>query len=94
MKYFRVEEEYMEGYAQRAEVDVDGDAIGESYEAYPLQHITLGYNVFELDEDGMTENAEFYPVQTDMRTFKNNHAEVLAQIKQDYSADKWHNHNW
>lgn len=97
MKYFRVEEEYITGVIKRFEVASDSDPIGEPYDidndTIPNQ-ITLGYNVFEEDEEGYTWNVEFYPVATDFRTFESNALEVLEQIKRDYPADEWENVSW
>lgn len=92
MKYFRVEEEYLTGTIKRIEVASDGDPIGDSYEVRDndsTNGITIGYHVFEEDEQGITQNVEFYPVATDMRTFESNALEVLEQIKGDYPAGEW-----
>lgn len=99
MKYFRVEEEYLSGVIQRIEVASDSDPIGDPYDVQSdsldsVTGITLGYNVFEEDEQGITQNVEFYPVATDMRTFESNALEVLEQIKCDYPAGEWQNNNW
>lgn len=95
MKYFRVEEEFISAFPHRVEVLADGlDVYNSEYEVDECRNITLGYNVFEEDEQGITQNVEFYPVATDMRTSKNNKAEVLEQIKGDYPATNWQNNNW
>lgn len=94
MKYFKVEEEYMQGLPQRIEVCADGQPCGNDYQTGAIEHVILGYNVFEEDEQGMTQNVEFYAVATDFRTFENNAHEVLKQIKADYPADEWQNNNW
>lgn len=95
MKNFRVEEEYV-ARINRIEVASDGEPVGEPYDvdSDSCQSITLGYNVFEEDEEGYTWHIEFYPVQTDMRTFKSNKKEVLEQIKSDYPAPDWQNNEW
>lgn len=94
MKYFRVEEEYMEGFTNRREVFSDGEPVGDAYSVDETVRIYLGYNVFEEDEQGMTQNVEFYPVKTDTQTFESNALEVLEQIKRDYPAGEWQNNNW
>lgn len=95
MKHFRVEEEFVSAIPRRVEVSADGSDIeGTDYETDDYEYIVLGYTVYEEDEQGITQNVEFYPVQTDTRTFRCNADEVLAQIRQDYPASEWQNNNW
>lgn len=95
MKYFRVEEEYISAYPHRVEVLQDSEAVNDTeYETDERRYITLGYNVFEEDEEGNIWNIEFYPVATDFRTFESNALEVLEQIKRDYPAGEWQNNYW
>lgn len=96
MKYFSVEEEYMEGFTKRREVYKNGEPLHDSYyDVEETRRIYLGFNVFELDETGLTTNVEFYPLKTNMRTLEDNREEVLEQIRQDYSANNgWQNNNW
>lgn len=94
-KQFIVEGEYLEGVPYRVEVDSGGDDIGNGYDVEDKYYITIGYNVCELDENGIrTENVEFYPVDTDMETFNDNHEKVLEHIKRDYPAPEWENLSW
>lgn len=93
MKYFYVEKEELSGMTVAGEVDSDGDYIN-TPDDQEARTITTGFTVFECGEDGMVEHTEFYPVKTDMYTFENDEDEVLEQIKSDYPAPEWQNHNW
>lgn len=97
MRYFRVEEEYLVGNLQRVAVASDGEPIDDPYdvewESWACQ-LTLGYTVYELGEDDMTENTEFYPVHTDPTTLRDDSEQVLEQIKADYPAGEWQNNEW
>lgn len=94
MKYFRVEEEYMEGFTNRQEVSSDGEPTNTPYDVEETIRIYLGYNVFMEDEQGYTQDVEFYPIVTNMKTLEDNREQVLEQIKCDYPASEWCNNNW
>lgn len=94
MKYFRVEEEYIAGMWRRMEVASDGEQVAEGYDVGKILTITIGYTVFIENEQGRTEDIKFYPVKTDMQTFEDNQIQVLEQIKRDFPAPAWQNHNW
>lgn len=94
MRYFEVKKEELRGILMTARIYSDGEFIDEADET-EARTLTTGYNVFEYDEQGMTKNVEFYPVNTDTEAWDNDEGAVLEQIKQDYSADKgWQNNNW
>lgn len=94
MRYFSVNKEELSGMVKTGEVYSDNEYINGCGDV-EARTITLGYSVWEYDENGMTDKVEFYRVATDMEDFTNNEELVLAKIKEDYSADKgWQNNNW
>lgn len=94
MKTFRVELEYITHTPERVEVASDGEGLSEPYETDDITVINLGYNVFIENEEGYTEDVEFYPIKTDTQTHKDDSLEVLEQIKADFPPEKYQNHNW
>lgn len=94
MRFFSVNKEELSGMVKTGEVYPDNEYINGCGDT-EARTITLGYSVWEYDENGMTDKVEFYRVATDMGDFTNNEELVLAKIKEDYSADKgWQNNNW
>lgn len=94
MRYFSVNKEELSGMVKTGEIYSDNGYINGCGDV-EARTITLGYSVWEYDENGMIDKREFYRVATDMEDFTNNEELVLAKIKEDYSADKgWQNNNW
>lgn len=93
MKYFSVNKEELVGMMTTGEIYSDGEYknLPDDVEA---RNITMGFSVWEYDEDGTTENVEFYPVATDMGDFTNNEDIVLEHIKSIYTPDEWQNNEW
>lgn len=94
MRYFEVRKEAFTGVVVAGTVDSDGDYVDLPYDTDETGEITVGFSVFEFGENGMTENVEFYAVKTDTTDWSNNEEEVLEQIKADYPAGEWQNHDW
>ena len=93
MKHFRVEKEELIGTQVAGEIYSDGQYVGLPDDQEPLT-ITAGFSVIEYGEDGMIDNATFYPVATDMESLTNNEDIVLEHIKSIYTPDKWQNDQW
>ena len=94
MRYFSVKKEELSGMMKTGEIYSDNEYIDGCGDV-EARTITVGYSVYEYDEQGMTKNVEFYPVHTEMEAWDNDEGAVLEQIKQDYSADNgWQNNNW
>lgn len=57
--------------------------------------LSTGFNVWEYNEEGMTEKVVFYPVKIDTESWTTNEDEILKEIKRDYRSELgWQNHNW
>ena len=93
MKYFRVEKEELTGQIYSGEIYADGSYAGECEEK-EIKTITTGFSVFEMNEQGLTENVEFYPITTDTSDWSDDAEEVIENIKRDYPADIWQNNEW
>lgn len=94
MKYFEVRKEVLDGTTRQYNVLMDGTHAGTSESDGEAREITTGFSVWEYDEQGMTENVEFYPVETDMGDFTNNEQEVLEKIISDHQPTEWQNNEW
>lgn len=94
MRYFEVRKEVMDGITRQYNVLIDGTHAGTSESDGEAREITVGFSVLEYDEQGMTENVEFYPVETDMGDFTNNEQEVLEKIISDHQPTEWQNYEW
>lgn len=94
MRYFEVKKEFFTGTIATGEVDSDGNYVSIPYATDEKGEMTVGFSVIELDESGMVQKFEFYGVKTDATDWSNNEEEVLEQIKADYPAGEWQNHNW
>lgn len=102
---FEVEKEYMKGETRRYPVNSDGTKSGDSYDVdSEANKIVLGFvvNVYRGQEHIDTQ---FYPVRTtveaepdyddtDEIVYKNNEAEVLAEIARHYPPEEYQNYNW
>lgn len=108
MKYFNVEKEYLSGEVWRYGVSIDGTKCGARYsvESEDIGNkLVVGFLVNEYNENGMIENARFYPVKSDtskepladdtgVYVYQNNEGEVLAEIRADHEPDEWQNNDW
>lgn len=93
MRYFDVKREELRGSLMSGVVYSDGEYIEEADEV-EMRTLTTGFNVWEYDENGMTERVVFYPVKTDMESWTDDSDIVLEHIKSIYTPDKWQNNNW
>lgn len=93
MRYFRVEKEEISGPVVSGEIYADGGFIEDTHETKIIT-ITTGFSVFEMNEQGMTENVEFYPVTTNTSDWSDDAEEQIENIKRDYPADEWQNNEW
>lgn len=94
MRYFEVRKEVLDGTTRQYNVLIDGTHAGTSESEGEALEITTGFSVWEYTEDGVTENVEFYPVETDMGDFTNNEEKVLDKIIEDHPAEEWQNNEW
>lgn len=94
MRYFSVHKEELSGVATSGEIFSDGEYVALPDDTETV-NITLGYSVYEYDENGMTSSVEFYPVKTNTESFTNNEEAVLDKIKSIYTPEnRWQNNNW
>lgn len=93
MKYFDVKREELRGSLMSGLVYSDGEYVEEADEV-EIRTLTTGFNVYEYDEQGLTQNVEFYPVETNMETWEDNANDVLNYIIEDHPAGEWQNNNW
>ena len=94
MRYFQVEREELRGSIMAGECYADGEYIDEAHER-EIRSLTIGFSVWQYDEDGETIAVDFYPVKTDMGDFTDDSEEVIKQIRADYAPEKgWQNNNW
>lgn len=93
MRYFTVEKEVLRGSLLSGKIFSDGEYKEEPDEE-EIKGMTTGYNVWEYNEDGMTDRVVFYKVDTDTETWTDNEDEVLEKIKADYPASEWQNNEW
>lgn len=93
MRYFDVKREELRGSLMSGVVYSDGEYIEEADEV-EIRTLTTGFNVWEYDEQGLTQNVEFYPVETNMETWEDNSNDVLNYIIEDHPAGEWQNNNW
>lgn len=72
------------------------DRLLELSATYPYATFDRASNidVCFYDEQGMTDNVEFYPVKTDTTNWENDEDEVLKQIISDHPAGEWQNNEW
>ena len=96
MRYFQVEKEIVEGAPLAGVVDRSGEFMypPEASEPQEIKTITTGFSVFVFDENGLTEDVEFYPVETNFGTFENNEEEVLNKIEAEHPAGEWQCNEW
>lgn len=94
IRYFEVRKEVLSGTTRQYNVCIDGTHAGTSESEGEEREITLGFSVWEYDEQGMTENVEFYPVNTNMGDFTNDEDKVLEQIISDHQPTEWQNNEW
>ena len=93
MKYFGVKKEELVGNLTSGVVYGDGEYAEEPDET-ECRTMTIGYNVWEYNEDGTTDRVVFYKVDTDTEAWTDNEDEVLEKIKADHPAGEWQNNNW
>lgn len=94
MKYFEVRKEVLDGTTRQYNVLMDGTHAGTSESDGEARTLTTGFSVWEYDEQGLTQNVEFYPVETNMGTWEDNANDVLNYIIEDHPAGEWQNHEW
>lgn len=95
MKYFEVERESIRSVPYVVRVLSDGTDAEREREGEEIREVTTGYSVFVYNESGITEEVEFYPVETNMGDFTNNEEEVLEKIKADFAPEKgYQNNEW
>lgn len=93
MRYFEVHKEELRGSVMSGEVYSDGEYVNEADEL-EIRTITTGFSVYEYDEQGVRQDTEFYPVETNMETWEDNSNDVLNYIMEDHPASEWQNNNW
>lgn len=93
MRYFEVHKEELRGSVMSGEVYSDGEYVNEADEL-EIRTITTGFSVYEYDEQGVRQDTEFYPVETNMETWEDNSNDVLNYIIEDHPASEWQNNNW
>jgi hypothetical protein len=95
MKYFEVQKETISAMPIVYTVASDGSQVGQEFESDTMvENMTVGFNVWEYEEDGTTIGVQFYPVMTDTRDWRNNELQVLETIKYDHQPDEWQNNEW
>lgn len=96
MKTFNVNMEVLRGSLMGGiEVYSDGEVVDEnSADEIEIREIITGYSVQSYNEDGRLERSEFYPVKTDMTSWRDNREAVLTKIKADFPAEQYNNPNW
>lgn len=94
MNYFEVRKEVLNGTIRQFNVCIDGTHAGTGESEGESKEITTGFSVWEYDEQGITEDVKFYPVETNTETWEDNEQIVLDKIIQDHPAGLWQNNEW
>lgn len=103
MNSFRVSARKVRGRVEEYEVLADGTDAGGTSASGEGAAVLVAYIVEAFDENGIGIVCQEYPVRSYDETekddtgdivYKNNGAEVLEKIKQDYPPEQFENYEW